>query len=230
MIKLALIGKGISHSKSPMIYRQFLGDSLEYKLLDYETPNDIPKANELLTNYLGISITAPYKNHFLAQIKMSEQVRELKAVNCLYLNKEDGEIWGTNTDLLAMREILSRELQGTSSDVVILGSGAMARVTALVLRELGFSYRQFSRSTTPNLSDIDLREATDRKSFIINCCAREYEFRGKANRDSLYWDLNYSREQERKSIESLGLYYVDGEELLLLQAKHALGLWGLKIS
>lgn len=226
MIKLALIGKNISHSKSPQIYRGFLGDNVDYQLLDYNSRNEIPTAQELMMNYRGVSITAPYKDHFLTQVRVAPEVQSLGAINCLY--KESGAIYGTNTDLTAMREIIQRDLAGKDWRVIILGSGAMSRVTRLALEENQISYDQFSRSTTSDLSKLDLKESFKTKCLIINCCAREFEFCGSAPSGSHYWDLNYSRANEKKSIESLGLTYHDGEELLFLQAKHALRMWKLK--
>ena len=41
-IKLALLGKGISHSKSPEIYRRLISGSVQYDLLDVANEADIP--------------------------------------------------------------------------------------------------------------------------------------------------------------------------------------------
>lgn len=226
MIKLALIGKNISHSKSPQIYRGILGDNLEYKLLDFASAQNIPRACELLENYQGISITAPYKSHFLNQAKLSPEVENLGAINCLY--REGNDVCGANTDLSAMREIIRRKLLGSSWQVVIFGSGAMSRVTKLALEECDIPFNQFSRSTIKQLSRLDLTKHFKERCYIINCCAREFEYTGRAPTGSHYWDLNYARPAEKKSIESLGLTYGDGEELLFLQAKHALAMWKLK--
>lgn len=228
MVKLALIGRNISHSKSPQIYKGFLGDSLEYTLLDFESSSEIPTARDLLDIYEGISITAPYKDHFLSEVELAPEIRELGAVNCLFRDNES--IHATNTDLLAMREIIGRELNPSDWQVVILGSGAMSRVTKLVLREQGIKYSQYSRSTTPTLSQLNLADKYSQKCYVINCCVREFKFTGKCPIGSHYWDLNYSRPNEEKSIKSLGLSYQDGEELLFLQAVHAMKMWKLKSS
>ena len=67
MIKLALVGKDIQHSRSGEIYRRLLKTDIQYDLLDYENSALIPPAADLFKVYDGISITSPYKKHFLNQ-------------------------------------------------------------------------------------------------------------------------------------------------------------------
>ncbi len=59
--KLALIGKNISHSKSPEIYNKLLNNQVEYTLLDCDTVDAIPSLDELMKKFDGVSITSPYK-------------------------------------------------------------------------------------------------------------------------------------------------------------------------
>ena len=49
MFKLALLGRNISHSQSPSIYRKLLGEKLDYKLFDYKNEDEIPSLeNEIV--------------------------------------------------------------------------------------------------------------------------------------------------------------------------------------
>ncbi len=57
MHKLALIGKSIQHSRSPDIYKKLIGTLIQYDLLDYQHPNEIPSVDTLFKEYIGISIT-----------------------------------------------------------------------------------------------------------------------------------------------------------------------------
>src|SRR5690606_30368973 len=109
MIKLALVGRDISHSLSPEIYRSFLGKNLEYSLLDYETADKIPPLIELMSEYHGLSVTAPYKTHFLPSVQASEKVIELGALNCIYRDS-DNNLCAENTDYLAMAYLVKRDV------------------------------------------------------------------------------------------------------------------------
>lgn len=230
MIKLALIGKNISHSQSPKIYKQLLGDAVNYDLLDYSSSSLIPSAKELLKTYVGVSITAPYKEHFLKEAVLTVDARDLNAINCLYLDKK-GTVNGDNTDYLAMLEIVKRDLvdKGLQS-IVILGDGAMARVTAKVLDSYNWPYEQLSRKKNGPLENLDLiKSSLDSQLVIINCCSRNFSFRGRVAKGSLYWNLNYAQKEEENALENMGLVYQDGQELLYLQAKYALAKWQLEI-
>lgn len=230
MIKLALIGKNISHSLSPKIYNQLLGNEVRYDLIDCENFHSIPHAHELLKKYRGISITAPYKEHFLDKVTPSSIAQELQAINCLYLD-HDGSPAGENTDYLAMLEIVKREFVDRSGKIiVVLGDGAMARVALKVLDSVNLPHLQLSRKINGPLEEYDFtKEYPAKELAIINCCSRDFSFRGKATTNSLYWNLNYAQEKEESALLNLGYTYQDGQELLYLQAKYALAKWQLKI-
>jgi len=152
---------------------------------------------------------------------------ELAAINCLYRNSQ-GMICGANTDYMALEELITRDITSRDDwDVVILGSGAMARVCGHILKLKGKSFSQVSRRSHGPLEFFDLGHISSRATCIINCCARDFHFRGGAAAGSHFWDLNYARPSEKVEIERLGLSYQDGEELLFLQAKHALSKWKL---
>ena len=127
MLKLALVGKNIQHSKSPDIYRGFLGNDIQYDLLDFAHQKDIPRASELLALYQGVSITSPYKKHFLSEIQMSPEVSLLGAVNCLRL--KEGIIEGENTDYLAIDSIILAWIKDFKKiNVIIMGDGVMSDI------------------------------------------------------------------------------------------------------
>lgn len=226
MIKLALVGRHISHSLSPKIYRGLLQRPLEYDLLDYSAEADIEHASELLERYQGVSITSPYKEHFLDQVQVDSEVLSLKAINCLYLGS-DQRIHGANTDFLAMQELIRRDIvEKGVAQVLVLGAGAMARVTCEVLHQLNYPYQQLTRQQNGDLTSIDLNPfATKGPAFIINCCSRDFQFRGRFPSKSVFWDLNYAREKEAQQMKALGLSYHDGLELLEKQAFFALSKW-----
>lgn len=203
------------------MYEKILSRKIDYTLLDYASPKQIPPARELFLEFDGISITSPYKEHFLKEVNVEKSVLDLKAINCLKKN-EDATISGTNTDYLALKEIL---LSHKNKNFVLLGSGAMYRVCSKVLNEEGIAFEHFSRGKD---GDITKLEFTDKKNqIIINTCSRDYVFQGKMNSDNLFYDLNYNFKPHQELFNHLKSSYIDGLPLLELQARYALKFWGI---
>ena len=99
MISLALIGKGIQHSKSQKMYEELLLQKINYHLIDCYNEKEIPHLEELFSKYDGVSITSPYKTFFLNKLKLDNDVKKINAVNCIA--KTDGDFRGFNNDLNA---------------------------------------------------------------------------------------------------------------------------------
>jgi shikimate dehydrogenase len=229
MIKLALVGKNIQHSLSPLIYKKIFGDRISYDLLDYSQAADVPDVQTLFKTYRGINITSPYKKIFLNQVVLTDNARGLNAINCL--RKDGDKIIGENTDYLAIVDILLhwKCLYGEMS-VALLGDGVMAGVTEVALNKLGIKYLQFSRKKTTDFSQLNLSEAFDKSDqntmLIINTCARDFIFNGRFPQKSIFWDYNYNFEPHRKLADKLELYS-DGRDMLERQAKYAAAFWSL---
>lgn len=233
MIKLALIGKNIQHSKSPEIYRRLLNCDIQYDLLDFENASQIPKAQNLLDNYQGISITSPYKKHFLTELELSPNAKVLNAINCF--GKKDKKIIGENTDYLAILDILNSFISTHGSlNVVILGDGVMAKVTEVALSSLAIEYKIFSRKLTLDFNQLRTSEIfknsfkSQGQKLIINTCAREFIFSLPIERDAIFWDYNYNFLPHLNSLPAKVSKYIDGLEMLELQARHALAFWSIK--
>lgn len=222
-MKLGLIGKNISHSKSQQMYEEILNRPVDYTLLDFDSENDIPTLKSLFEEdgFTGVSVTAPYKNFIFKNVKADRFASELEAVNCIKFFK--GQLLGINTDFLATINILERYLE-EFEDIIILGSGAMYRTCSLALRHLEKNYTQYSRKKDGALEKLDLTKHPN--SLVINSCSREFNFIGEISEDTLFWDLNYSH-QNNQSFLSEKCQYIDGIELLKLQAIYALEFWGI---
>jgi shikimate dehydrogenase len=226
-IKLSLIGKDIAHSKSPHMYRQLLDVDFDYDLLDISEEAELPTACDLLEQYAGVSITAPYKKHYLSQVELDDDVKELGAINCLY--KKDDKLFGANTDYLAVKESLEKILSNNPGlKIYLLGNGSMSRITKHIFKSKSLTYVQLARSVGDSPKDLDLVEQSPQDScLIINSCAREFEFMGQLKDHDIYWDYNYSLPQQQKYVEGFGARYICGEGILFRQAELALKLWGL---
>lgn len=222
---LALIGKEIAHSKSEEMYKSFLKGSLRsYTLIDCDSEKEIPSLGELFERYDGVSITSPYKKHFLEKVVMEEQISKLDAINCL---KKDGETFiGTNTDFLALKDILPKYIAKYEIEkIFILGRGSMGVITESVLEKIsGPNFEFITRSSYEGAMDeIDFSKL-EQKTMVINACARSFEFKGQVSKDLFFYDYNYSFGPHRDKL-SHKCDYVDGLDLLNLQAKHALEFW-----
>ncbi len=229
-MRLALIGKNISHSKSKIVYEELLNKKIEYNLVDCKLESDIPSAKDLFLKYDGVSITSPYKKHFVdsAPVLIDKAFACLGAVNCL--RSVNGKIEGINTDYLAVKEIISDLiLKFGQLDVVILGNGIMSNITKMCLANLGVPIQVFYRGKHGDISTLDLSDkiflSKERTPIVINCCSRDFVFRGKLPKNSIFWDHNYDMNSHALLVKQ-AIFYLDGMSLLKNQALHALSFWG----
>lgn len=225
-MKLALLGYPIAHSLSPVLYREILGSELEkYDLLEIEKPDLIPGLASLSELYDGLSITSPYKKHFFNDVVVTSPIaNELKAINTISFRKSG--FYGTNTDVTAVEKILLRyKQQFRDLNLVILGDGVMARVTFLVAKNLLIPYEQYSRKKGDDLAHLDLSAKRENQTIVINSCARDFVFKGKLHPELIFWDYNYSFLPHQSTLPSQVKTYVDGQEMLRLQALAAVEFW-----
>ncbi|MDD4975845.1 MAG: hypothetical protein PHY93_15925 [Bacteriovorax sp.] len=234
MIKLALVGKNIQHSRSPDIYQGILGNEVEYGLLDFADATEIPSAKELLSIYDGVSITSPYKKHFLPDIELTSCASLVGAVNCLRLR--NGIITGENTDFLAVVNILENWIQEYKQlNIIILGDGVMSTVTQQALNKCRVtSFKVFSRKTSNYFDQLNIPKIfetqfpTARQRIVINTCSRDFIFKGCLDKQTIFWDFNYNFEDHLSSLPAMIQQYIDGLEMLELQAQYALAFWSIK--
>jgi len=225
-IKLGLVGKNIAHSKSQEMYEKIYNQKIDYTLFDFNNIQEILPLDSLFSQVEGVSITAPYKKHFLKDCIVSDEIRELGAINCI--RKCDEVFEGTNTDLLASREILSR-YNSSDNTFVVLGSGSMAKMILKIFKERSIDLIHLYRRRDGPLDKLDLTQYSkdNKRLFIINACAREFEFNGQLSQNSIFWDLNYSHSGNFNYLSERCTYF-DGEELLYLQAIYATKFWNFK--
>ena len=227
MNKFALLGRNISHSKSPEIYRRLISPTIQYDLLDFGQASEIPEISALLKEYDGINITTPYKEHFLNHVQLSEKARAIGAINCL--KKSNGHFYGENTDYFAVVDGLkSLQARYGQMEISILGDGVMSRVVQLALKDLNQTAKVYSRKLTENFSHLNLNNINLNISttpLIINACSRDYVFSGELPRNSVFWDFNYSFPSHSSQLPSKIYEYLDGYEMLERQAFYAVAFW-----
>lgn len=224
-IRLGLLGKNIQHSKSKAMYEKLLSREVDYHLFDYNEANEIPILDEFFSKVSGLSITTPYKNHFLNSVHLDSHTQELGAINCIV--KKSKGYFGYNTDYLALKSIVEEKYAKDDTFKVVLGNGAMAKVAIKILEELELKYSHFTRENSGDLSNLDLLSlrALTKPLIVFNACSRNFCYQGKISKDSVFYDFNYSLDHHLALAERCD--YIDGLDLLLKQAEFALKIWGI---
>lgn len=225
-LTFALIGKNISHSKSPQIYQELIGKNITYDVLDIQNEEDLPKVSELQKIYRGINITSPYKKAYLAHAELSDSAKKVEAINCLSF--KNNKILAANTDYLAIQDFFLKEHPAKKFHCVILGNGVMANCTKIVLQELGITFQKYTRKTDGDITKLDLSSISKPEPLlVINCCSRDYVFQGKLPSGSWFWDFNYNFQPHQNFFKNSSVQYLDGLTLLKTQAIYALKFWEL---
>ena len=227
-MKYALIGKDISHSRSPELYKKIISPDVQYDLIDIASLKELPSLEELAKTYSFLNVTSPYKRFYFPSVTIhGEGVKELGAINTLCFSSQR---WvATNTDLLAVQEILSNlSLNHAGLELLILGSGVMGQLTLLAARNLKLNCQVIDRQTGLT-SESDLRPfyRPGKLNIVINACSRDFVFKGAINRDTLFWDYNYNFIPHQSTLPLKVSTYLDGQELLELQAQKSAAFWSL---
>jgi len=134
-LRLALLGRKLGHSKSPIIHRflgEALGVELEYSLVETDAPMSI-----FGMGLDGFNVTVPYKESLFAGLsRVDPLAARVGAVNTV---RRTGTGWeGFNTDYAGFRAMLARAGIGVEgADFLVLGSGGAAKGCALALADGG---------------------------------------------------------------------------------------------
>lgn len=230
-MKYALIGKNISHSRSPFIYRKLISESLYYDLIDIDQSSHLPALQDLSKTYQGINITSPYKQHYLNDVIIEDsEVAELKAINTIALTSRG--FFATNTDLLAVRSILQNlRHKHPGLHLIILGRGVMGRLTEIVAKGLMIPFKTLERKSGLSAnSDLLALDDGTHPLLVINACSRDFVFEGNIPKSAFFWDYNYNFLPHQNTLPFRVSLYLDGQEMLWLQAKAAVKFWETTIA
>lgn len=204
------------------MYDDIYNRDVPYSLIDCKSDDEIPSLDEIFSKVDGLSITSPYKKHFLDSVNMTAEVTSLQAINCIRKNNQQYD--GTNTDYEALKIIFNRDGY-YDREIIILGDGSMANITKALLEYCSVDYRQVSRKVDGALENFNLTKICMTNSpLIINSCARIFNYSGELPADSTFLDYNYSHEFHAKNLTKK-VEYIDGLELLKLQAIQASKFW-----
>lgn len=141
MMRAAVLGQPISHSKSPILHRAayaLLGADINYEAIEL-TPADAGEfAQQLRANqWAGCSVTMPLKDVFVPLMdEVSDRVARLGALNTIVVCR-DGRLYGENTDVDGIVLALADAGVRHSSQATILGAGNTALAAIEAAAELG---------------------------------------------------------------------------------------------
>ena len=137
MIKTAVIGHPISHSKSPLIHNHWIkqnGLEGEYTAIDI-APENLKDGIEDLGDqgFAGFNVTVPHKEAIYDLCDdLGESAEAIGAVNTVVIR--EGKLYGENTDafgftqnLRAAEETFGHAWELTAGPAMILGAGGAAR-------------------------------------------------------------------------------------------------------
>ena len=143
MIRAALIGHPVNHSKSPRIHKHWLrtyGIDGDYTVIDTPPEKLQITINDLIANgYAGFNVTLPHKVAVMSMCETLDQTaRAIGAVNTVTIR--NGKCHGMNTDAFGFIENLRAHFPGLNvmgKTAVVLGAGGAARAVIHTLSDAG---------------------------------------------------------------------------------------------
>jgi len=147
MLRFAVIGSPVAHSKSPAMHGaayRALGLRHVYEKLETNAEELASRVDALRAGtFAGLNVTVPHKTPVLSLVDtLDASARAMGAANTL-VRSPSGEVRAYNTDAPALREELAR--LATSAGVfegrsaIVLGTGGAARAAIFALGQLGVS-------------------------------------------------------------------------------------------
>ncbi len=157
-----LLGKGISHSLSKRVH-EALNEDMTYHL--YET-YDL-KTFLTSVSFKGLNVTHPYKQDIIKYLDvLDDTAQKTGVVNTV--KKENGILTGYNTDYLALKKTLSKQLpKDLNVSIGILGNGATMSSTKHALLDIGRrNFKVYARD--PNDDEYDIQSIDYKTEVLIN--------------------------------------------------------------
>jgi shikimate dehydrogenase len=241
MMRFGLIGKTLKHSFSKSYFeKKFTEENLkDFSYDNFELPSitEFPALVRNNAELRGLNVTIPYKGDVLQYLdSKNEIVQKIGACNCIKI--ADGRLHGYNTDAIAFRNSLQKQLKPFHKCALILGSGGASKAVQYALEELQIDYLIVSRHKEQNqLGYEDVGEATlNEHQIIINTTPLgmypnvdqdppiPYE---ALNSQHLLYDLTYNPPKTKflQQGEQKGAQIINGYEMLVAQAEESWKIW-----
>jgi shikimate dehydrogenase len=236
-----LIGYPLSHSFSKKYFTQkFIAEGIKDCSYELFPISDIHQLADVLENnpgLHGLNITLPYKQKVLGYLSHSHIPEELKACNCIKIEKD--KLIGYNTDIIGFEKSIFPLLQSHYKKALILGNGGAAAAVQFVLKKLNIDFKIVSRELHAGsmLTYKDLTaEILSMYTLIINTTPLgtspfidefpHIPYDGISPRHLLY-DLIYNPEKTKflSEGEKRGAQIFNGYKMLVIQAEESWKIW-----
>lgn len=223
-MQFGLIGRHLGHSYSPEIHKRLHGH--DYQLVPME-PQDLP-AFFAQRDFQGINVTIPYKVQAMQYCDaLGETAQRARCVNTI-VKREDGSLFGDNTDLAGFRFMLRRaNIDLTGKHVLILGAGGASQTVQLACAD--------ARAASVTIADKDDSKHCPQAEILINTSPVGMYPQADASPIDLrdypklcaVADLIYNPHRTRllQQAEQLGLANTNGLSMLVAQAAAAAELF-----
>ena len=227
-MKFGLLGKSISHSKSPLLFSAaYPLTEHTYDLLDFESiESGIEYA--IANGFAAINVTTPFKER-AADIADSLDGCSMRsgAANLLYFKK--GKIHGFNTDYQGVMDSL-KEYAFEGMKAVVLGCGGAGRSAAVALKDMGvdvvisnreeFRGEIFAMSAKIAYCRMDsVKECAKDAHIIVDTIpVRHLKLSGFNFSDKVVLEARYMNPTLKRSVINDGGIYISGMHWLLNQA------------
>lgn len=241
MKRFGLIGKTLKHSFSKNYFeKKFIEEGIidcSYENFELSSIEEFPGLIANNPELKGLNVTIPYKEEVLQFLNFRNEITEgIGACNCIKI--ADGELHGYNTDVIAFKDSLQKQLQPFHKCALILGTGGASKAIQYALKQLDIDYLIVSRHKKESqLGYEDVGEDTIQKhQIIINTTPLgmypnidedpplPYE---ALTSQHLLYDLTYNPPKTKflKQGESKGARIINGLEMLLAQAEESWKIW-----
>ena len=173
MKQYGLIGKSLSHSFSPIFFKQFFEKNnifAEYKAYEIET---IEEVKELLSPKIGgFNVTIPYKESILPFLDEIDPIaKEIGAVNTIVF--KNNKSIGYNTDAFGFKQSIKPFLTNKHDCALIFGTGGAAKAVAFVLKEIGIKVLYVSRQASGSKNHFAYTDVNENMlsacKLLVNC-------------------------------------------------------------
>lgn len=241
----AVIGNPISHSKSPCFFNDFFKNKGLKHRYDAIQLSDIRQLDCIIRNnndLYGVNVTSPFKRDVIKYINhISDEAKDIDAVNVIRIERDGDnyELYGYNTDCLALYDIFSNLDFDRDKKVIILGTGGASCAVSWALTKLGIKNLFVSRTkyiyheNIISYNDID-KDLLDNVSMIVNATPLgldgislpDIDYNLLSNQH-ICFDLIYNPEVTpflSKSSKN-GACTINGYQMFELQAKKSWDIW-----
>lgn len=241
MKRFGLIGKTLKHSFSKTYFaKKFAEDGIadcSYENFELSSIEEFPNLIATNPELKGLNVTIPYKEEVIEFLNFKNEIVEgTGACNCIKII--DGELHGYNTDVIAFKESLQKQLKPFHKCALILGTGGASKAVQYALKELNIDYLLVSRNKKENhlgYEDVG-NDAIEGHQIIINTTPLgmypnvdqdppiPYKY---LTSQHLLYDLTYNPPKTKflAQGESKGAQIINGYEMLLAQAEESWRIW-----